>query len=112
MSLACVGRCNSIFRIEKNFLPWNLVLDTIRLAMKKEKKRVAAELKLHSGQGFQYTYQEYFNLTQSYGITPPMSREGKPHNNAMFAALLSCRQQCHHHTGPESWTDTIHTPLV
>ena len=33
----------------------NLVLDTIRLAMKKEKKRVAAELQLHSDQGFQYT---------------------------------------------------------
>ena len=47
----------------------NLVLDTIRLAMKKEKKRVAAELQLHSDQGFQYTSQAYFKLTQSYGIT-------------------------------------------
>ena len=36
----------------------NLVLDTIRLAMKKEKKRVAAELQLHSDQGGQYTSQE------------------------------------------------------
>ena len=33
----------------------NLVLDTIRLAMKAEKKRIAAELQLHSDQGFQYT---------------------------------------------------------
>ena len=33
----------------------SLVLDTIRLAMKNEKKRVAAELQLHSDQGFQYT---------------------------------------------------------
>ena len=33
----------------------NLVLDTIRLAMKREKKRAAAELHLHSNQGFQYT---------------------------------------------------------
>ena len=33
----------------------NLVLDAIRLAMKKKKKRVAAELQLHSDQGFQYT---------------------------------------------------------
>ena len=32
----------------------NLVLDTIRLAMQKEKK-VAAELQLHSDQGSQYT---------------------------------------------------------
>ena len=46
----------------------SLVLDTIRLAMKKEKKRVAAELQLHSDQGFQYTSQAYFNLTQSNGI--------------------------------------------
>ena len=38
----------------------NLVLDTIRLAMKKEKKRVAAELQLHSDQGFQYTSTAYF----------------------------------------------------
>lgn len=42
----------------------NLVLDTIRLAMKAEKKRVAAELQLHSDQGFQYTSQAYFKLTQ------------------------------------------------
>ena len=36
----------------------NLVLDTIRLAMQKEKK-VAAELQLHSDQGSQYTSQAY-----------------------------------------------------
>ena len=35
----------------------NLVLDTIRLAMRREKKKVAAELQLHSDQGFQYTSQ-------------------------------------------------------
>ena len=40
----------------------NLVLDTIRLAMKKEKKRVAAELQLHSDQGSQNTSQAYFEL--------------------------------------------------
>ena len=39
----------------------SLVLDTIRLAMKKEKKRVAAELQLHSDQDFQYTSTAYFN---------------------------------------------------
>ena len=61
----------------------NLVLDTIRLAMKKEKKRVAAELQLHSDPGFQYTSHGYFKLTQSYGITPSMSRKGNPYDNAM-----------------------------
>ena len=38
----------------------NLLLDTIRLAMKKEK--VAGELHLHSDQGFQYTSHGYFKL--------------------------------------------------
>ncbi|WP_144265594.1 IS3 family transposase, partial [Faecalibacterium sp. An77] len=59
----------------------NLVLDTIRLAMKKEK--VAGELQLHSDQGFQYTSHGYFKLTQSYGITPSMSRRGNCYDNAM-----------------------------
>ena len=61
----------------------NLVLDTIRLVMRKEKKRAAAELQIHSDQGFQYTSQAYFNLTKSYGITPSMSRRANPYDNAM-----------------------------
>ena len=67
----------------------NLVLDTIRLAMKKEKKSVAAELQLHSDQGFQYTSQGYFNLTQSYGITPSMSSKGNPYDNAIAENFFS-----------------------
>lgn len=67
----------------------NLVLDTIKMAMKKEKKTVAAELHLHSDQGFQYTSQEYFKLTQSYGITPSMSRRGNPYDNAMAENFFS-----------------------
>lgn len=59
----------------------NLVLDTIRLAVKKEK--VAGELRLHSNQGFQYTSQAYFNLTKEYGIVPSMSRRGNCYDNAM-----------------------------
>ena len=54
----------------------NLALDMIRLAMKKAKKKISAELQLHSDQGFQYTSQAYFNLTQEYGITPSPSRGG------------------------------------
>lgn len=49
----------------------NLVLHTIRLAMKREKKRGAAELQLHSDQGLQYTPQAYFNLIQAYGMVCP-----------------------------------------
>ena len=69
----------------------NLVLDTIRLAMKQEKEKVAAELQLHSDQGAQYASQVYFKLTQTYGITPSMSRRGNPYDNAMaenFCSIL------------------------
>jgi len=67
----------------------NLVLDTIRLAMKQEKKKVAGRLQLHSDQGGQYTSQEYFNLTQAYGITPSMSRRGNCYDNAMAENFFS-----------------------
>ena len=67
----------------------NLVLDTIRLALKQEKKRVTAELQLHSDQGFQYTSQAYFDLTQEYGITPSMSRRGNCYDNAMAENFFS-----------------------
>lgn len=67
----------------------NLVLDTVRLAMRREKKKVAAELQLHSDQGFQYTSQAYFKLMQSYKITPSMSRRGNPYDNAMAENFFS-----------------------
>ena len=65
----------------------NLVLSTIREAMKKEK--VTAELQLHSDQGFQYTSHAYFKLTKSYNITPSMSRRGNPYDNAMAENFFS-----------------------
>ena len=75
----------------------NLVLDTIRLAMKTEKKRVAAELQLHSDQGFQYTSQAYFKLTQQYGIIPSMSRRGNPYDNALAENFFSIlKTECIH----------------
>lgn len=67
----------------------NLVLDTIRLAMRKEKQKAAAELHLHSDQGFQYASQAYFCLTQKYGITPSMSRRGNCYDNAMAENFFS-----------------------
>ena len=57
--------------------------------MKKEKKRVAAELQLHSDQSFQYTSHGYFKLSQSYGITPSMSRKVNPYSNAMAEDFFS-----------------------
>ena len=75
----------------------NLVLDTIRLAMKREKKKVAAELQLHSDQGSQYTTHAYFKLTQSYGITPSMSSKGNPYDNAMAENFFSIlKTECIH----------------
>lgn len=84
----------------------NLVLDTIRLAMRKEKKRVAAELQLHSDQGFQYTSTAYFKLTQSYCITPSMSRKGNPYNNAMAENFFSIlKTECIYRHKPKSFKE-------
>ena len=65
----------------------NLVLSTVKEAKRKEK--VTAELQLHSDQGFQYTSLAYFKLTQSYGITPSMSRRGNPYDNALAENFFS-----------------------
>lgn len=65
----------------------NLVLNTIKAAKRKEK--VTAELQLHSDQGFQYTSQAYYKLTQRYGITPSMSRRGNPYDNALAENFFS-----------------------
>ncbi len=59
----------------------NLVLNTIRAAKRKEK--VTSELQLHSDQGFQYTSQAYFKLTQEHGITSSMSKRGNPYDNEL-----------------------------
>ena len=84
----------------------SLVLDTIRLAMKKERKKVAAELQLHSDQGFQYTSQAYFKLTQSYGITPSMSRKGNPYDNAMAENFFSIlKTECIYRHKPKTFTE-------
>ena len=65
----------------------SLVLNTIKVANKKEK--ITAELQLHSDQGFQYTSNGYFKLTQSYGITPSMSRRGNPYDNSLAENFFS-----------------------
>ena len=73
----------------------NLVLSTIRAAKRKEK--ITAELQLHSDQGFQYTSQAYFKLTQQYGITPSMSRRGNPYDNALAENFFSIlKTECIH----------------
>ena len=82
----------------------NLVLSTIRAAKKKEK--VTAELQLHSDQGFQYTSQAYFKLTQYYGITPSMSRRGNPYDNAMAENFFSIlKTECIHRVKPKTYEE-------
>lgn len=79
----------------------NLVLQTVRQA--REKEVVAAELQLHSDQGFQYTSQAYFTLTREYGITPSMSRRGNCYDNAMaenFFGIL--KAECLRRHKPQS----------
>ena len=59
----------------------NLVVNTIKASVKKEK--VTGELQLHSDQGLQYTSKRYFNLTKGYGITASISRRGNCYDNAV-----------------------------
>ena len=74
--------------------------------MKKEKKNVAAELQLHSDQGFQYTSHGYFNLTQSYGITPSMSSKGNPYDNAMAENFFSIlKTECIYRHKPKTFAE-------
>ena len=82
----------------------NLVLGTIREAKKKEK--VTAELQLHSDQGFQYTSQAYYRLTQSYGITPSMSRRGNPYDNALAENFFSIlKTECIYRTKLQTYEE-------
>ena len=85
----------------------NLVLNTIRAAKKKEK--VTAELQLHSDQGFQYTSQAYFKLTQSYGITPSMSRRSNPYDNALAENFFSIlKTECIHRVKLQTFDEARH----
>lgn len=67
----------------------NLVLDTIRLAMKREKKRAAAELQLHSEPRLSIHIHAYFQLTKQYGITLSMSRRGNPYDQCPWPKISS-----------------------
>ena len=82
----------------------NLVLSTVREAKRKEK--VTAELQLHSDQGFQYTSQAYFRLTQLYNITPSMSRRGNPYDNALAENFFSIlKTECIYRARPRTYEE-------
>ena len=75
-----------------------------RLGFRKEK--ITAEVQLHSDQGFQYTSQAYFKLTQSYNITPSMSRRGNPYDNAMAENFFSIlKSECIHRAKPRTYEE-------
>lgn len=79
----------------------HLVLRTIQQA--REKEAVTAEVQLHSDQGFQYTSQAYFALTQKYGITPSMSRRGNCYDNAVAENFFSIlKSECIHRHKPKT----------
>ena len=82
----------------------SLVLSTVREAKRKEK--VTAELQLHSDQGFQYTSQAYFRLTQLYNITPSMSRRGNPYDNALAENFFSIlKTECIYRAKPRTYEE-------
>ena len=82
----------------------NLVLNTIKAAVRKEK--VTGNLQLHSDQGFQYTSHAYFNLTQSYGIKQSMSRRGNPYDNALAENFFSIlKTECIHRIKLNSFSE-------
>ena len=84
----------------------NPVLDTIRQTVRREKKKVIVELQLHSDQGFQYTSQAYFKLTQSYDITPSMSSKGNPYDNAMAENFFSIlKTECLYRHKPKTFQE-------
>ena len=81
----------------------NLVLSTSRLAKKKE--NVTEALQLHSDQSLKYTSHAYFKLTQSYGITPPISRRGNPYDNALAENFFSIlKTECIYRTKFKTFT--------
>ncbi|WP_371376310.1 IS3 family transposase [Sporomusa aerivorans] len=82
----------------------NLVLETVKAAMRKEK--VTTELQLHSDQGFQYTSHGYFNLTKEYGITPSMSRRGNCYDNALAENFFSIlKSECIYRVRPKTFNE-------
>ena len=110
VSRSCgLSKCNYIGDVLSGYYPLESsrpVLDTIHLAMKREKKAVAAELQLHSDQGFQYTSQAYFQLTKQYGITPSMSRKGNPYDNAMAENFFSIlKTECIYRHKPATFAE-------
>ncbi len=105
------------FKVAEIYRDNTKVLDEIEALVKNEFKNTDSvnylmpdgELQLHSDQGFQYTSQAYFNLTQSYGITPSMSRHGNPYDNAMAENFFSIlKTECIYRTKLQTYEEASH----
>lgn len=81
-----------------------LVLNTLKQARQKEK--IADGLILHSDQGYQYTSQGYFALTQELAMTPSMSRRGNCWDNAVMENFFGhLKQEALQHVRNPSFQD-------
>ena len=92
----------------------NLVLDTIRLAIKAGENWPHARIKRRplrscgstATRVVSYTSQEYFDLTKRYNITPSMSRKGNPYDNAMAENFFSIlKTECIYRRKPASFRE-------
>ncbi len=83
----------------------NLVLDTIRLAMRRRKRESLRSSTSTATKEFQYTSQAYFDLTKSYGITPSMSRRKllRQHMAENFFSIL--KTECIYRHKPASFCE-------
>ncbi|QWB96649.1 DDE-type integrase/transposase/recombinase [Mycoplasmatota bacterium] len=66
-----------------------LVMDTLREAIKMSKEKDLNGLVLHSDQGFQYLSTEYKVICESNGIIISHSRKGNPLDNAVIESFHS-----------------------
>ena len=59
-----------------------------------------------TGRPRKHTSQAYFKLTQSYGITPSMSRKGNPYDNAMAENFFSIlKTECIYRHRPKTFRE-------
>jgi putative transposase len=72
---------------ERNDL--QLVLDTVKQAVKGKRKKDVKGVLLHSDQGFQYTSRQYNKLLTEYKIKASMSRKGNCLDNASMESFFS-----------------------
>lgn len=96
---------------ERNDL--ELVLDTVKEAVKGKRKKDVEGILLHSDQGFQYTSRQYNKLLTEYKIKASMSRKGNCLDNASMESFFShLKAECiylNHFQTPEEMAKAVRT---